>query len=283
MVVKKEDVVDLDALMQKIDALLQIQKTPPTPHLNEEAQAKLSAPLDPKFLKQRKGRGGETFTYADLDYLERRAGEVDPDWGAPAGLPMFTVTNNSVVCNITICSVPRSAAAGYYIPDTYDVWDNDKRQMVAKKMTKEMAHTIVTAAQAAAERRAFAMFGLGAELWAKNQEGVDEPIGPSTKPSGAARSTPNGEFRAPSEKRIDLLGEFGVPESIAKRINSWSRGKDSNGNPISDVSETINGLFQARGKGNRGPVERQVWERVVNEHAPYALQGLGADDEDDDF
>jgi len=213
------------------------------------------------------------FTYADLDYLERRAQEVDPDYG----VHFDASTTNVIVCSVTIRSVSRSATAGYFLPAEYDVWDSKKDQYVTRKMNAEVSHTIVTRAQAAAERRAFAMFGLGAELWASEHE-VEQPQNSSgkTQPSGG------GEFRAPTEARINFLGDLGVPESVAIRINSWSRGKDQDGKPISDVSTVINALLQARGR-DKGPVGQRVWEKVVTEHAPYALSAGDNFDDEDDF
>lgn len=258
------------------------KESPLTPRLTEEVRAALSAPLDPKFLRQRKGQGGKMFTYADIDYLERRASEVDPDWGAPAGLSMFVVTDYSVVCNITICSVPRSATAGYYIPAEYDVWDNNQKQMVSRKMTAEVAHTIVTRAQAAAERRVFAMFELGAELWAHNESEYEADRAAQdngSKPRGG--QTGSGGYKEPSPAALKMLTDLGVPESIARNLNAWGRGKDPNtGYPMSDASEVIDALKKARG-GSKGAVDRRTWEPIVSRYVSTTTTQGSADDDDD--
>jgi len=275
-----ETQADMATLLQKIEAFLKEKETPPVPHLTEDIRVALSAPLDPKFLRSRKGSGGKTFSYADLDYLESRVAAVDPDWA----IHFTSTTQNVIVCTVVIHTIPRSAVAGYYIPDEYEIWDNNKKQMVSRLMTAETSHTVVTRAQAAAERRAFAMFGLGAELWAKNQEDASDFI-PGNEGGGKPQSRTSGggsEFRAPSEKRVDLLISMGVSAEVASAINSWSRGKDSAGNPISDVSQVISALFKARGS-DKGPVSRKTWELIVSEHAPYALASTTEDSDDEDW
>lgn len=256
------------------------------PRMTPEAQAALAAPLDPKFIKERKGDNGKMYSYADLDYLEARASEVDPDWSNH----FASSSPNVITCDTTILGVSHGATAGYYIGDTYEVWDFANRKMLEKPMTSRVAHTTVTAAQAAAERRSFAMFGLGAELWKKDPESqADAPSGSGGHPSSASRppSVHSGpkDFREPSAARINLLSDLGVPETVAKLINSWSVGKDAKGQPVSDVSKTINALFEARGR-DKGPVSRKTWESVVSEHAPYALGSAttgDTDDEDDEW
>lgn len=247
-----------------------------SPKLSAEVRAILEAPLDPAFLRERKGDGGRMYTYADLDYLESRASQVDPDWQNPAFAPLA----HGLSCTICILGVPRSATAGYYVGATYEVWDGYQKEMVQKPMTSRVAHTIVTAAQAAAERRAFAKFGLGAELWAHHERDYEEDRG---TPSGAKAQAGGRQrnFRAPTEKRIELLVGMGVPSLVAQRINSWSSGKDEQGNPISDVGNVINALFKARGR-DKGPVDRRVWEEVIALHAPYALNTGNQDDDDAD-
>lgn len=282
------ETADMDALLARIEAFL--SSPPPSIRLTEEARVALAAPLDPKYLKTRKGQGGKLFTYCDLDYLERRAGEVDPDWG----VHFDATTPNVLTCTVTILSISRSATAGYFLPQKYEVsrWNPDTRksESAIKDMNPEEAHTRVTRAQAAAERRAFAMFGLGAELWASQEsehsEGGEESPKASTPVRAGNSNSGGGEFRAPSEARVNLLVDLGVPAGVAKLINSWSTGKDSKGQPISDVSKTITALFEARGR-DKGPVSQRVWERIVNENAPYALSSAGNtnddDYEDDDF
>lgn len=297
---------EAELLMQKIEAMLNALPPTPTqdlvaPRMTPEAQAALAAPLDPKFIKERKGDNGKMYSYADLDYLEGRAREVDPEWSShlSGGGP------NVVLCDITILGVTHGATAGYYIGDTYEVWDGYKKEMVVKPMTSRVAHTIIGAAEAAAERRAFAKFRLGEELWKKDQDSeLYKPEGDHAPASGGKtqfRTSSGGggsqsrEFREPSEARIKLLTDLGVPEAVAKLINSESHKdsagkfmKDAKGNPISDVSETITALFAARGR-DKGPLARKTWELIVSERAPYALASTstaGRDDDadnDDDF
>lgn len=272
--------VELDALLARIEEFL---KNPPSqPRLTEEARAALAAPLDPRFLKTRKGQGGKLFTYCDLDYLERRAGEVDPDWG----VHFDATTPNVLTCTVTILSIPRSATAGYFLPQKYEVsrWNSDTRksESTIKDMNPEEAHTRVTRAQAAAERRAFAMFGLGAELWASQESEGEESPRPAAPSRTGNSNQSSGEFREPTQARINFLGDLGVPAGVAKLINSWSNGKDEKGQPVSDVSTVINALLQARGR-DKGPVSQRVWERIVSEHAPYALSASAGATNDDEF
>lgn len=253
--------------------------------LTNEDIKKLSAPLAPSALKERKGQGGKTFTYADLDYLERRMSEVDPDWQ----IDFREIGNNGIVCAVRVLGVQRSATAGYYIPDTYQVWDNESRSSKERRMNAEVAHTIVTRAQAAAERRAFAMFGLGAELWNpalsdhQAEEEVDHrattmgetrktrQVNTDTEPNhnGSLRDGTGTNYKAPNQSQLDYLTDLGVAEAVAKRLNA----NGSRTNP-SQVSQVITSLMNMRrDKDDFADKKATYAEEVVAQVAPSLVSG----------
>lgn len=301
-------------LMQRIETLLNTLPLPTTPvptpapvapRLTEEVRAKLRQPIPPeKQLSVFKGKARGTYHYADEDYLKSRLTEVDPDWT----LDYHTV-GNIVTCTIGIFGVPRSALAGVEPPpalrDTngYVVRDaNGSAIPTAPGDPGYMEeHTRVSKGQSAAFRRACAEHELGAHMWpsklaTQETEGATEDAHSTGKAQfrtsgGNSRSGGSGqprEFREPSEARIKLLVDMGVPEAVAKLINSESHRdaagkfmKDAKGNPVSDVSETITALFAARGR-DKGALARKVWEPIVAENAPYAFASVGSQDDDDD-
>ena len=249
--------------------------------LTAEDIKKLSAPLAKSALRERKGQGGKTFTYADLDYLERRVGEVDPDWQ----IDFREVGTTGIVCAVRILGVQRSATAGYYIPDTYQVWDADSRSYKERKMTAEVAHTIVTRAQAAAERRAFAMFGLGAELWNKEAASAeDEDERPARKSSGsgssqssrpASRDAGSGSGLA-TPKQVSYLGDaFLVPARVAEKLTGGREGT---------ASALIDALRNVKDEPDYEKNPNKYIEKALRKVAPKLVSLLEEESEvEDDF
>jgi len=208
--------------------------------LNAAVRSALRVPIPQNKLLSRKGPGGTTLTYTSTDYLEERLTAVDPDWQ----VDFRDAGNGAIVCAIRLLGVQRSALAGYLIPKEMTYYDTETRTRKTRPTTTEDAHTIVTKAQAAAFRRACAMFGPGAELWPDKTRDAQDDV-PDRKPTQPTRAEqagalaeanknnghndlgPRGQGFA-TEAQIKFLRDvFFVPPLVARELTSGSNGTTS--------------------------------------------------------
>lgn len=229
------------------------QVVPSSPRLTDEVRAILEAPVPASEIKSYPGKGGKEMRYTSVEFVEDRIRQVDPDFGCDV-----VEGPRGITVHYTILGVRRG-----------DIFDTEEDAKFGTPLTGSIAR--------AKRRAAKSGFGIAKELWA------DEEDRQAT--GGSHSRQQSGERKAPSDKQVTILTDLGIPEPVARGINAWIRGKDSNNQPISDVSNVIKALWDARGKGNRGPVERRVWEPVVRQYAPNALSSVtttGATDDDAD-
>lgn len=218
------------------------------PRLSDEVRAILEAPVPASEIKSYPGKGGKEMRYTSVEFVEDRIRQVDPDFGCDV-----VEGPRGITVHYTILGVRRG-----------DIFDTEEDAKFGTPLTGSIAR--------AKRRAAKSGFGIAKELWG-DEEGHSGSDRPARQQSG--------ERKAPSDKQVGILTDLGIPEKVARGINAWIRGKDNDNQPISDVSNVIKALWRARGKGNRGPVDRRTWELVLSEHAPYALTGASGDDDEE--
>lgn len=251
----------------------------PTLRLTKEIRTALAAPIPEEFIDTvDKGARG-TFRVALVDYLELRAAQVDPDWSDT------TKTNGEIVTkHITICGVTHAGEAGV-----------EPVAALPGERGWKSYHMRVGAAAAAAERRAFAKFGLGAELWPKHviEDEEGEAVAPTTRPTptwktgsgkpqaqtAAPRSGYSGNARgrivSPSQKQMELLtGDLQVPEDIAMQLDNRDNSRENPSQASLVISTLISARREDRNAYDRDP-GKQVRLALAANNASHLLQGAG--------
>ena len=244
----------------------------------ETKLAAMRAPIPAsQILTVNKGNRGK-FQYANMKYLTQRAREADPaaeihftSTMAPTGAGAAGVMH----CEVIIFGVAEEATAGFYIPAQTKHWDNDKREYVTRDMTDDEAHTLVTAAEASAARRAFAKHGIGDELWPdKSQQQQQSTTGAQQQQYESASSS-NGHQpqqteetpkKAASEAQASWLREYGIDSETIGKLNAY-RIKGPDGTFQSQIGQILD-YFKNATKGMR---KEDVTPQKKNDLAREAL------------
>lgn len=244
-------------------------------------------PADKTYTVDKGGRGG--FTVADVDYLEQRLTEADPAWQGTV-----EVNGDVLMFHLTIHGVTRTGEAGIEAPETKKVpqWSknrdtgkNEREKDDAGKTIYRLTainsrHMQVGAAKAAAERRACAMHGLGAHLWPSKLN--DQQAGAQPSGTRSATSAPSSDgFKRPSDNQLKWLGDMGVPEAIAVKLNA-AGGKESQ---ASSVIGYLLGERNADKQGFDNNKSRHV-AAALKKYAPsieFVETAAASQDDDEDY
>jgi hypothetical protein len=254
--------------------------------LTPEVRAALSVPIPEQFIDTvDKGARG-TFRVAMVDYLEKRLTEVDPGWEEE----LTTSGDGIIICTLTVLGVSRSGSAGI----------EPVSALPGEKGWKSY-HMRVGAGQAAAERRACAKFGLGAELWPKHIEETEDgeyvpPAGATSRPSGgtwrsgsgkpqaqtAAPRTRTYNGRGPSEKQLELLtGDLQVPMDIATGLDNTDNSREVPSEASLVISHLISARRSDRNAYDRNPI-KHIRDAKAEAEKVIAARRRNSRDEDYD-
>lgn len=166
--------------------------------LTKEAMEILAKPFPKQAIKSFKGRGGVTMRYIDVKDLEDRIASVDPSFEKEV-----TPGARSVAVHYTILGVKRG-----------DLFDNDSE---ANKYGAPQVNAL-----ARASRRAARLFGVGAEVWEK-EEDVDADEDEDEAPRRPAKSSgkSSGKVVKLSAKQEPILVDKGFTRADLARIADY--------------------------------------------------------------
>lgn len=230
-------------------------KTPePTHALSQEVREKLRQPIPQQYLRTvDKGQRG-SYVYADVDYLESRLEEVDPDYQLD-----YKVDGDVMICAIKLLGVLRSSTAGIEAP-------RDRAER----------HTQVTKAEAAAFRRACAKFGLGAELWAKEVQTTAAKVSAYTPSYEKPRSAAGR--REASDAQRKFAKNLGLTDGEVDQLNwNGTREAPGEGGQILDILKNARNRNSA--KYNENP-RRWVYD-AIQRVAPHLVWDGGSDNNEE--
>lgn len=175
--------------------------------LSQDQFNQLAAPFPASVIKSFVGKGGKEMRYIDVEVLEDRVREVDPNFGKDV-----VPGAKSVAVHYTIHGVRRG-----------DLFDNDDES------NKYGAPQVNAFARAC--RRALKSFGVGAELWEEGATPAAQAQRPAqqqiSRPAQSAQSS--GGSGGPSQKQMEWLTgkKFQVPESVARQLSGGRGGQAS--------------------------------------------------------
>lgn len=237
----------------------------------EEVRRVLEAPFEKSVIKSFQGKGGKTMKYIDVEVLEDRVREVDPDFGRDVQLGA-----KGVAVHYTILGVRRG-----------DAYDNDSES------NKYGAPQVNALARAC--RRALRLFGIAKDLWQDDDEDDEEADekparGRASSSSSAKRSTSSSTRSGggPSEPQLKLLVEvLGADKKLARKLDGTG-GRDSQASKVitfmlaarnddkdaydEDALAAMEGFYASHKKG---------YEKAIVQSALDLIPDSDDDDDDD--
>lgn len=156
--------------------------------ITPEAKAQLEKKFPASQIKHFTGKGGKLMSYIDVEVIEARIAEVDPDWEKEV-----QVGARGVAVHYIILGVRRG-----------DMYDNDSE---SNKYGAPQVNAL-----ARASRRAARKFGVGSDLWEEDGEEDDEAKAKSSAKKGAVKLSP---------KQVNLLKAKGFKDADIARVGSY--------------------------------------------------------------